>query len=129
MLEFVKDNKKVRLWYEFDSKFADDEELYARYDFDEFHYDIDIDEVKEEISYRLAKITNDGRGSVIILDALNELDQEELIDWFTIIKGWEDELVEYYEDDAMEQFIEEHPIMTKDDYDEIQEDGRRCEDD
>ena len=129
MLEFVKDNKKVRLWYEFDSKFADDEELYARYDFDEFHYDIDIDEVKEEISYRLAKITNDGRGSVIILDALNELDQEQLVDWFTIIKGWENELVEYYEDDAMEQFIEEHPIMTKDDYDEMQEDGRRCEDD
>lgn len=129
MLEFVKDNKKVRLWYEFDSKFADEEELYAKYDFDEFHYDIDIDEVKEEISYRLAKITNDGKGSVIILDALNELDQEELVDWFTIIRGWEDVLVEYYEDDAMEHFIEERPIMTKDDYDEIQEDGRRCGDD
>lgn len=129
MLEFVNENKKVRLWYQFDSKFAEDEELYARYDFDEFHYDIDIDEVKEEISYRLAKITNDGKGSIIILDALNELEQEEFVDWFTIIKGWEDVLVEYYEDDAMEHFIEEHPIMTKDDYDEIQEDGRRCEDD
>lgn len=127
MLEFVKDNAKVRLWYEFDSKFADEEELYAKYDFDEFHYDIDIDEVKEEISYRLAKITNDGKGSIIILDALNELEQEELVDWFEIIKSWEDVIVEYYEDDAMEKFIEEHPIMTKDNYDDMEYDRRRCE--
>lgn len=128
MLEFVKDNKKVRLWYQFDSKFADDEELYDRYDFDEFYYDIDIDDVKEEISYRIAKITNDGKGSLTILDALNELEQEELVNWFTIIEGWEDFLEEYYEDEAMEHFIEEHQIETKEDYEDMEYDRRRCED-
>jgi hypothetical protein len=120
-------NNKVKIWYEFDSKYADDEELYARYDFDEFHYDIDIDEVKEEITYRIAKITNDGGGGVIILNALNELEEEELINWFAIIRGWGDFLEEHYKDDAMEYFIREHPIATKDDYDAMEYDRRRCE--
>lgn len=119
MLEFVKDNKKVRLWYEFDSKYADEEELYAQYDFDEFHYDIDIDEVKEEISYWVAEITDNETHSLSILDALNELDQEELVNWFTIIEGWEDELVEHYEDKAMEQFIKDHHIYTEDDHNDL----------
>ena len=119
MLEFVNENKKVRLWYEFDSKYADDEELYAQYDFDEFHYDIDIDEVKEEISYWVAKITDNETHSLSILDALNELDQEKLVNWFTIIEGWEDELVEHYEDKAMEQFIKDHYIYTEDDHNDL----------
>lgn len=118
MLEFVKDNKQVRLWYQFNSRLVDDE-CWEKYDFDEFHYDIDIDEVKEEISYRIAKITNDGSGSLIILDALNELDQEELVDWVKIIRGWEDVLLEQYEYDAMEYFIEKHQEF--DEEDEIRE--------
>lgn len=120
-------NDRVKIWYEFDSKYAEDEELYAQYDFDEFHYDIGIDEVKEEISYRIAKINDNETRSLAILDALNELEQEELIDWFTIIRGWGDFLEECYKDDAMEYFIREHPIMTKDDYDDMEYDRRRCE--
>lgn len=114
MLEFVKDNKQVRLWYQFNSRLVDDEG-WEKYDFDEFHYDIDIDDVKEEISYRIAKITNDGSGSLIILDALNELDQEQLVDWFAIIEGWEDVLLEQYEYDAMEYFIEKHQEFDEED--------------
>lgn len=127
MLEFVKDNKKVRLWYQFDSKHADEEELYAKYDFDDFHYDIDIDDAKETICWELSKVIEKGYTSSGILDALNELDSWECVDWFNIIKKCEDILIEEYKLDAMEHFVEKHQEITKDDIDDMEYDRRRCE--
>lgn len=129
MLEFVNDNKKVRLWYQFDSSYVD--EGYEKYDFDEFHYDIDIDDAKDTIAYSLLKVIDEHEYCVssVIVKALDELDSWECLEWFEIIRNCEDILMEDNKMDAMEHFIEEHPIETKDDYDEVQEDGRRCEDD
>jgi hypothetical protein len=127
MLEFVKDNKKVRLWYQFDSSYVD--EGYEKYDFDEFHYDIDIDDAKDTIAYSLLKVIDEQEYCVssVIVKALDELDSWECLEWFNIIRNCEDILMEEYKMDAMEYFAENHYEMTKDDYDEIQWDGRRCE--
>lgn len=122
MLEFVKDNKKVRLWYQFDSSYVD--EGYEKYDFDEFHYDIDIDEIKETLAYELFEIVKEDEecSSNIILKTLNELDGWEVLDWFKVIKKAEDILKESYKQEAMDYFAENHYEMTKDDYESY-----RCE--
>lgn len=127
MLEFVKDNKKVRLWYQFDSSYVDED--YEKYDFDEFHYDIDIDDAKDTIAYSLLKVIDEQEYCVssVIVKTLDELDSWECLEWFNIIRNCEDILMEEYKMDAMEYFVENHYEMTKDDYDEIQWDGRRCE--
>ena len=65
--------------------------------------------------------------SLTILDALNELDGWECIDWNKIIEKCEDLLMEYYKIDAMEYFVKNHEEFTKDDYDDTEYDRRRCE--
>ena len=119
-------DKKVRLWYQFNSRLVDDEG-WEKYDFDEFHFDIDINESKETICYKLSQVIEHSYTSLTILDALNELDSWECVDWNNIIEKCEDLLNEYYEMYAMEYFVANHIELTKDDYDEIQEDRRRCE--
>ncbi len=127
MLEFVKDNKKVRLWYQFNSRFAE-EEGWEKYDFDEFHYDIDIDEVKETIADELMKIIGrDNQSSLVLLEIIDELDGWEVLDWFNLIKKAEDILKDYYETDAMEYFIENRYEATRDDIDDMEVDRSLCE--
>lgn len=125
MLEFVKDNKKVRLWYRFDSSYVDEE--YENYDLVDFHYDVDIEDAKETICWELSKIIEREKGSSIILEALDELDSWSCIDWFKIIESCDDLLEEYYKMDAMEYFAENHYELSKDDYDDMEYDRRRCE--
>ena len=126
MLEFSEDKKKVKLWYQFNSKLVDDDG-YEKYDYDNFCYKIDIDEVKETICYKLSQVIEKEHTSLTILDALNELDGWECIDWNKIIEKCEDLLMEYYDIDAMEYFVENHEEFTKDDYDDMEYDRRRCE--
>lgn len=103
MLEFVKDNKKVRLWYQFNSNILGGEyEKYEYYDYDEFHFDIDIDEIKETICYELSKVIEHEHSGLIIMDALNELG----VDWGKIIQNYEELLIEHYEIEAMEYFVD-----------------------
>ena len=120
MLEFVKDkkgNNKVRLWYEFESDYVDEEE-YSQYDGDEFHYDIDYDDAKDQVAYGLSKIIESNH-YLDILDALNELDGEELFDWNLAIEKWEDELLDWWKTDAMDYFVENHHIFNQDDYNDL----------
>lgn len=126
MLEFVKGNKKVRLWYQFDSSYVD--EGYEKYDFDEFHYDIDIDEVKETIADELMKIIGrNNQSSLVLLEVIDELDGWEVLDWFNLIKKAADILKDYYEIDAMEYFIENRYEATRDDIDDMEVDRSLCE--
>ena len=107
MLEFVNDNKKVRLWYQFNSNILGGEyEKYECYDYDEFHFDLDIDEVKETICYELSKVIEHEHSALIIMDALNELDSWECVDWGKIIQNCEELLIECYETQAMEYFVD-----------------------
>lgn len=127
MLGFVKGNKKVRLWYQFNSRFAE-EEGWEKYDFDEFHYDIDIDEVKETIADELMKIIGrDNQSSLVLLEVIDELDDWEVLDWFNVIKKAEDILKDYYETDAMEYFIDNRQEATRDDIDDMEVDRSLCE--
>lgn len=127
MLGFVKGNKKVRLWYQFNSRFAE-EEGWEKYDFDEFHYDIDIDEVKETIADELMKIIGrDNQSSLVLLEVIDELNGWEVLDWFNVIKKAEDILKDYYETDAMEYFIDNRQEATRDDIDDMEVDRSLCE--
>lgn len=116
MLEFIEDNK-VRLWYEFDSDYVDEEE-YSQYDGDEFHYDISFEDAKDQVSFELSKVIESNH-YLAILDALNELDAEECIDWLKIIEKWEDELLSWFKDDAMDYFVKTHHIFNEDDYNDM----------
>ena len=126
MLGFVKGNKKVRLWYQFNSSYVD--EGYEKYDFDEFHYDIDIDEVKETIADELMKIIDRvNMSSLGLLDAINELDSWEVLDWFNLIRKAEDILMDYYRMDAMQYFVDNRYEATRDDIDDMEVDRSLCE--
>ena len=126
MLGFVKGNKKVRLWYQFDSSYVD--EGYEKYDFDEFHYDIYIEEVKETIADELMKIIDRvNMSSLGLLDAINELDSWEVLDWFNLIRKAEDILMDYYRMDAMQYFVDNRYEATRDDIDDMEVDRSLCE--
>ena len=105
MLEFVEDNKKVKLWYRFNSAYSYGG--YEKYDLDEFDYEVDIDDVKDAICEKLCKVI-DSVHPVSVLDALNELDSWECVDWLKIIKNCDDLVKEYFKNDAMTHFMSNH---------------------
>lgn len=104
MLKFTEDLKKVKIWYQFRSGLVDLD--YYMYEYDEFCYTIDIDEAKETICYQLGENIEKKEVSLTLVEALNELDAWECIDWFKIIKDCEDLLEEHYQYDAMQYFID-----------------------
>ena len=105
MLKFTEDLKKVKIWYQFRSGLVDFD--YSMYEYDEFCYTIDIDEAKEVICFQLGENIERKEVSLTLIEALNELDAWECIDWLEIIKKCEDLLEEHYEYDAMQYFIDE----------------------
>ena len=111
MLEFVniKGKEKVRLWYEFESRYVGD--YYSKYDFDEFHYDIDIEDAKCTVSSTLLNAIDEPEISLINLmtKALNELDGWEQVCWHKLIESCEDVIMEENKLYAMEYFADKQP--------------------
>lgn len=117
------EKKTIVLDYEFDSWYDED---YEEYDGDEFEYEIDIDEAKEIIveSY-IDLVSGDKKNIVEFVKILNELHDEELIEWENIFDKDENQeyLKDHFKKDAMEWFVEQNYIMTKEDYEANQADA------
>lgn len=111
-----KENKKIKLYYRFDSRWTVKSE-YFKYDGDEFCFPIDIDEAKNAIMENYVDIINVNRSNIEdFIKLIEELDGEELISWEKIFESNKDVLEEYFEHEAMEYFMENHHVETKEDY-------------
>ena len=110
------ENKEIKLDYVFDSDYAPND-LYDDYDGDDFDFEIDIDEAKEVIVDSYIKVIDakDIKNNYFI-ELLDELEYEELINWDSIIKKNNDVLKDHFKKEAMEWFIENNYIMTREDY-------------
>lgn len=106
------EKKTIELDYEFNSWYDED---YEEYDGDEFKYKIGYEDAKDTICVELAKVIKCDN-SQIIYKTLEELHSWECVDWDKIIENCEDLLRDHYEKEAMEWFIDEHYIETKEDY-------------
>ena len=110
------------LEYVFDSDYAPND-LYDEYDGDDFEYEIDVDEAKELIvdSY-IELIGGKTAYDTDFIKILDELDDEELISWQKVIELNIECLEDHFKKDAMEWFVEQNYIMTKEDYEAEQAD-------
>lgn len=113
------EKKPIKIDYVFDSWYDED---YEEYDGDEFEYEIGYEDAKDTICVELAKVIKCDN-SQIIYKTLEELDSWECVDWDIIIDKCEDLLREHYEKEAMEWFIDNHHIETKEDYEANQADA------
>lgn len=111
----------MKLYYEFDSDYVEDK--YYVYDGREFEYEIDDQDAKDFIAelYK-SEIDTDWSGFMVILDLLDQLDNESWINWYELFEHFRDELTDKYIGDAMQWYADEHYIMTKQDYEDIQAD-------
>ena len=111
-----KNKDKIKLYYRFDSRWTVKSE-YFKYDGDEFCFPIDIDEAKNAIMENYVDIINVNRSNIEdFIKLIEELDGEELISWEKIFESNKDVLEEYFEHEAMEWFMENHHVETKEDY-------------
>ena len=102
MLEITED--KIKIWYQFNSRRCAVKYDCENWDFNEFYYEISVDDAKDIISYKVAKNTENETHSISILEALNELDDWECISWEKIIHKCEDILKDHYEMEAMDWY-------------------------
>lgn len=112
----MNNKNKIKLYYRFDSRCTVKSE-YFKYDGDEFCFPIDIDEAKNVIMENYVDIINVNRSNIEdFIKLIEELDGEEIISWEKIFESNKDFLEEYFEHEAMEWFMENHYVETKEDY-------------
>lgn len=110
------EKKKYKLYYAFNCRYTTKSE-YFKYDGDEFPYSIDYDEAKNVIMENYVDIIKVDRSNIEdFIKLVEELDGEELITWEKIFEINKDVLEEYFEHEAMEWFMENHYVETKEDY-------------
>lgn len=110
------EKKKYKLYYAFNCRYTNKCE-YFKYDGDEFCFPIDIDEAKNAIMENYVDIINVNRSNIEdFIKLVEELDGEELITWEKIFESNKDVLEEYFEHEAMEYFMDNHGVETKEDY-------------
>lgn len=117
------EKKTIVLDYEFDSWYDED---YEEYDGEEFEYEVDIDEAKEFIVESYIDLVSGNKKNIVeFVKILNELHDEELIEWENIFDKDENQeyLKDHFEKEAMEWFIDEHHIVTKEEYEANQADA------
>lgn len=115
--------KELKIDYNFNSDYFVEDE-YQEYDGVGFEYKIDVDEAKEVIVESYIELVNgNGIDCYHFVKIINELEDEELIDWNKMYnKNW-DILKEHFERKAMEWFRDQHYIETKEDYEANQADA------
>jgi hypothetical protein len=111
----------MKLYYEFDSDYVEDK--YYVYDGREFEYEIDDQDAKDFIAecYK-NELDETWSGFNTILSLLDQLDYEDWLNWGDLFEHFRDELTDKYIGDAMQWYADEHYIMTKQDYEDIQAD-------